>query len=115
MERCPRFFQSGKAPVSSNQNTGPRKGKGAYHPMVKHPIQQGSMVVVLAVQVLTHNLDVRLLAHLLGGLHSKTDVASGMEKGAITSKQATKNSDYTSDHHNQPYPSNSLQALLYQY
>lgn len=33
------------------------------------------MVVVLAVQVLTHNLDVRLLAHLLGGLHSKTDVA----------------------------------------
>lgn len=33
--------------------------------MVKHTIQQGGVVVVLAIQVLTHNLDVRLLAHLL--------------------------------------------------
>lgn len=51
-----------------------------YHPMVKHTIQQGGMVVVLAVQVLTHNLDMGLLAHLLRGLHSKTDVASGIKK-----------------------------------
>lgn len=63
------------------------------------------MVVVLAVQVLTHNLDVRLLAHLLGRLHSKTDVASGMKRnrGAITSKPLTKNGDSICD---PPYPPN---------
>lgn len=46
------------------------------------------MVVVLAVQVLTDNLDMCLLAHLLRGLHSKTDMASVMEtnKGKSTSK-----------------------------
>lgn len=43
-----------------------RKAQGSYHPVVKHPVQQGGVVVVLAVQVLTHNLDVCLLAHLLG-------------------------------------------------
>lgn len=43
--------------------------------MVKHSIQQGGVVVVLAVQVLTDNLDMCLLAHLLRGLHSKTDMA----------------------------------------
>lgn len=37
------------------------------------------MVVVLAVQVLTDNLDMCLLAHLLRGLHSKTNMASAME------------------------------------
>lgn len=46
--------------------------------MVKHSIQQGGMVVVLAVQVLTDNLDMCLLAHLLRGLHSKTDMASAV-------------------------------------
>lgn len=56
------------------------EGVRPYHPMVQHTVQQGSMVVVLAVQVLTHNLDVGLLAHLLRGLHSKTDVASGIKK-----------------------------------
>lgn len=56
-----------KSPVSpASQNTRNPEGAGSYHPVVKHPIQQGGVVVVLAVQVLTHNLDVRLLAHLLG-------------------------------------------------
>lgn len=53
--------------------------------MVKHSIQQGGMVVVLAVQVLTDNLDMCLLAHLLRGLHSKTDMASavGTNRGKV--------------------------------
>ena len=57
-----------EALASSNlasQNAQKREGLGPYHPMVKHTIQQGGVVVVLAIQVLTHNLDVRLLAHLL--------------------------------------------------
>ena len=58
---------------------------GPYHPMVEHSIQQRGMVVVLAVQVLTDNLDMCLLAHLLGGLHSETDVASavGTNRGKV--------------------------------
>lgn len=45
---------------------GAMKGSRSYHPVVQHPVQQRGVVVVLAVQVLTHNLDVCLLPHLLG-------------------------------------------------
>lgn len=100
VEGSPCFFLFGKSPVSSaSQNTWNQEGQGSYHPVVKHPIQQWGMVVVLAIQVLTHNLDVSLLAHLLSWLHSKTDVASGMERdrGTVTSKPLTKNSIYAYD------------------
>lgn len=67
MEKNPYFYQSDKSSVSSaSQNTWNQEGARSYHPMIKYPIQQGGMVVVLAVQVLTHNLDMCLLTHLLG-------------------------------------------------
>ena len=66
VEGSPCFFLFGKSPVSSaSQNTWNREGQGSYHPVVQHPVQQRGMVVVLAIQVLAHNLDVSLLAHLL--------------------------------------------------
>lgn len=66
-------------------NCGTLGGTGPYHSVVKHSIQQGGVVVVLAVQVLTDNLDMCLLAHLLRGFHSKADMASaaGANRGKV--------------------------------
>jgi hypothetical protein len=69
--------------------------------MVKHSIQQGGVVVVLAVQVLTDNLDMCLLAHLLRGLHSKTDMASAV---GTNQRKVSKPMDLGTHGHNQNHP-----------
>lgn len=66
-----------------------RKKEKTHHAVVEHAVLQRGVVVVLAVQVLADHLDVRLLPHLLGGLHPKADVASGRGDTGLSANRGT--------------------------